>query len=410
MKFSLASALVLSAVAPAVAYNVGPGRFVSSPRGRVFARRTGGRCAPNGCVDRAFEDLAAELNEDRFRQRQRRRGGGGGLPTMNNPWTQGVNEETLRQQQAWLNRAFGLAEDVAKSVASSPSEMKEADEAIRQSKEFADKMFGFVRGESPYKGDSKSSVSSQILRDDKEMFEVSLDVPGVKESDLDVTVEGTKDKTLVVSGKRSVGKDGNGVMQTKDFLKTFPLTYNADVDMMAASLENGVLVVTVPRISVEATETTRKIPLTSSTSSEVQTEDENKPFQLDLDVPGVKESNIDIEVKGDTDKTLTIKAVRELGKDSEGKPRTTELSKEFQINELVDTSKIVATLSDGVLTVSAPVDEKKAETSVKKVTVNGSPVTQSAAGASATEDVADDSDTSDATDEGEGEGNETKGM
>ena len=401
MKFSLAiSALALSTtvVPTTVAYNVGPGRFVSSPRGRVFARRTGGRCAPTpmngGCVDRAFDDLAAELNNDRQR----------GPPSRNNnPWTQGLDEQTLRQQQAWLNRAFGLAEDVAKSVASSPSEREEADKAIRQSKEIADKMFGFVRGESPYQNnDSKASaVPSQILQDDQEMFAVSLDVPGVKESDLDVTVEGTKDKTLVVRGKRSVGKD-----VTVDFSKTFPLTYNSDIDRMSASLENGVLVVSVPRISVEATETSKKIPLTRSSgaSSDEQGEDGNQPFQLELDVPGVKESNIDIEVKGDTDKTLTIKAVRELGKDAEGNPRTTELSKEFQINELVDTSKIVAALSNGVLTVSAPVDEKKAETSVKKVVVNGPPVAESTSVAPTTEDAVGDSDSSDATGE---EGNES---
>ena len=390
MKFSLATTLALSAAAPTAAYTVGGGygRFVS-PRGRARADRAARRCDPNQqnnrCVDRAFEDLAAELNEGRFRRR--------GRP---NPFMQGMqlDEETLRQQQEWLNRAFGLAEDVAKGVASSPREEKEADEAIRQSKKFADSMFGFVKGVSPG-SNYKSSARSEILQDDKELFEVALDVPGVKETDLEVTVEGTKDKTLVVSGKRIVGKGDDGIVQTKDFTKSFPLDPNSDINQMSASLENGVLVVSVPRLVVETTEIIKKIPISqvSEDSQAEKSETDSQPFQLELDVPGVQESNIDIEVKGDGEKTLTITAVREMGKDSNGNPLTKELSKSFQINELVATDKIVATLSNGVLTVSAPVDEKKAEKSVKRIIVNKSLDEESPSVGPTTDDAGDSADT-----------------
>ena len=70
-----------------------------------------------------------------------------------------------------------------------------------------------------------------------------------------------------------------------------------------------------------------------------------------------------------------------------------ELSKSFQINELVATDKIVATLSNGVLTVSAPVDEKKAEKSVKRIIVNKSLDEESPSVGPTTDDAGDSADT-----------------
>lgn len=418
MKLSLATALVLSAAtAPAsTAYQVGGySRFAASPR---QVNRAARRCAPqqqqqgqgnNDCVnnlDRAFEDLAAELNanansnananrEFRARQDTRRAPNRAPGPSLQgrrmrpfNPWEPGMSmqldAQTIEQQKEFLNRAFGLAEDVAKSVATSPRQAKEADDAIRQSKEFANRVYGFATGTRGSAVDgahknypSSSSMRSEILQNDKELFEVALDVPGVKEANLEVTVEGTKDKTLLVTGKRNVGKDVDGVVQTKDFSEAFPLDPNLDVEQMKASLDNGVLIVSVPRLVVETTASTQKIPVTqiSGDSQTDKSEADDQPFQLELDVPGVQDSNIDIAVStnsGDSGKTLTISAVREMGKDADGSPRTKELSKSFQINELVDVNKIVATLDNGVLTVSAPVDEKKAETSIKKIVVNKS--------------------------------------
>ena len=66
---------------------------------------------------------------------------------------------------------------------------------------------------------------------------------------------------------------------------------------------------------------------------------------------------------------MTVRAVREFGKDSEGNPRTKEKNNSFKVDELVDTSKIVATLNNGVLTISAPADAKKTQESVRKIAV-----------------------------------------
>lgn len=294
------------------------------------------------------------MNSDRFRPR-------GNTPSPDFK----MDEDAIRQQEEWINRAFGLATDVAKGMSSSPQEAKETDEAIRQSKEWVDNVFGFARDVSS--GGVYSSVRSDVLQDDDDTFQVALDVPGVKPGDIDVTVEGTRDKILVIRGQRDVGQDE----EARKFSKVISLDSRSDTEKLSANLENGVLLVTVPRIAIENTESIQKVAVSkvSDESKSSSEETDTFPFELELDVPGVSASNIDITVAGDTDKTLTITAIRELGKDSEGNPRKKETSKSFKVDELVDTSKIVANLNNGVLKVSAPADIKKTKETVRRIEV-----------------------------------------
>jgi HSP20 family molecular chaperone IbpA len=379
MKLSLVT-LALSASAVS-AYNVGGfdtfGRpYYASTRGSRFGR---GRAFPNGCAppggresaDRAFEDLRKELKNDRFRR-----------PNPGPPGFE-TNEETIRQQEEFVNRAFGLASDVAKGFASSPQEVKEADEVIRQQRKWVDRAFGFARDVSS--GGTYSSVRAEVLQDDDEAFQVALDVPGVKAGDIEVTVEGTKDENLVVRGKRNFGDE-----EARKFSKSISLNSRSNTDQMSADLENGVLLVTVPRVMIEKTESVQKIAVNMVSDESVASSEEANsfPFELELDVPGVSASNIDITIEGDRGKTLTITAVRELGKDSEGNPRKKETSKSYNVDDdIVDTSKIVANLSNGVLKVSAPAHAKKTEETVRKISVNQS--SRSPAEASQSVDIDD---------------------
>jgi len=372
MKLSLAALFLSSAASSTAAYQVGGfdmfGRpVIVNPR---VGRSRPGRCAPSGsnkgCVDRAFEDLANEMNQDRFRGRNRRGRRGPesfmkGIP---------IDEDKIRQQEEWVNRAFGLATDVAKGMAASPREMKEADEAIRQQKEWVDRFIGVAKDVSS--GGMYSSVSSEVLRDDDQMFEVALDFPGVKESDVEVTVEGSnaQDRILVVQGKRKVGNE-----EFKKFSKVFALDSSSEIEKISATLENGVLVVSAPRDSAEKAKASLKIPVKqNSIEYELPSEADNQaqPYQLILDLPGVKVSDIDIVVEGESEKTLIVTAVRNLGKDSDGNPRTKEISKSFNIDSLVDTATIEANLDSGVLTISATKDKKKEEESVRKIEVKSS--------------------------------------
>ncbi|KAM7267279.1 hypothetical protein ACFE04_009445 [Oxalis oulophora] len=83
------------------------------------------------------------------------------------------------------------------------------------------------------------------------------DLPGLKKDEVKVEVDDRR--VLQISGERKLeGKDDNG----KDtwhrmercrgkFLRRFKLPDNAKVDEVKASMENGVLVVTVPKMEVK---------------------------------------------------------------------------------------------------------------------------------------------------------------
>lgn len=104
--------------------------------------------------------------------------------------------------------------------------------------------FGSYKPLKLFDRDNLPSLSSDYEEDDKEI-RFSVDVPGVKASDLDVTV---KDGQLHVSGVRKTKSvDGKTVKRAR-YAKTFTLDEDAtDVTQMKANLSDGVLVVSVPK-------------------------------------------------------------------------------------------------------------------------------------------------------------------
>ncbi len=68
-----------------------------------------------------------------------------------------------------------------------------------------------------------------------EGFVLTADVPGVKEGDLDITLENGR---LSVAGKR----EGHG-----EFKRTFTLPETVDGEHVSAALDHGVLTLTVPK-------------------------------------------------------------------------------------------------------------------------------------------------------------------
>lgn len=314
-------------------------------------------------VDRAFEELTNELNRDRYRYRRRqgRRGPVGMNPNFR------MDEESIRQQQEWVNKAFGLASEVAKGLASSPKDIKESNEALRQQQEWVNSIFGFAQDIAS--GESPTFVRSQILRDDNEMYQVALDLPGVKRSDVDITVEGDELKILSIRGKREIGNVEDGVSHCKKFSKSFAIDSTSDLDNISAMLDNGVLLVTVPKLPLKEMddETVQYVQVEKVSDDSINVDDAE--FKLELDVPGVKASNIDITITGDQKKTLTVSATREIGIDSDGSPRTKEIEKSYIVDQVVDINKMKAALNNGVLTISAPKDETKADARIKRIPI-----------------------------------------
>merc|ERR1712125_174009 len=92
--------------------------------------------------------------------------------------------------------------------------------------------------------------------------------------------------------------------------------------------------------------------------------DNNEKFELTVDVPGVKEDDIDIKLE---ENLLTVQGQRTAS--SESSNFTSKFSKTFSLDQTVDVEKFTASLKNGVLTVSAPKDLEKLEANVRRIPV-----------------------------------------
>jgi HSP20 family protein len=95
----------------------------------------------------------------------------------------------------------------------------------------------------------RSSPGYEINETD-DKYQIAIDVPGVKAGDMSVQLE-NDGKVLHVSGGRKVVKD-NTTTETK-FEKRFTIGKNVDMQKVTASLADGVLVLSAPKIEKKET-------------------------------------------------------------------------------------------------------------------------------------------------------------
>lgn len=222
MKLAVPFVLTAAAMPSAFAYNMGGFMF-----GQPVQVQFGGPCSParaqrfrqqQDYINRAFAKLQEEIDQQRTT---------GTDTSVASPSSAPADpEETARRQQEWFKQAFDLASELSNN--SSPDSQKE----------ILNRAFGLAS--EAFTG--QSSPHYEIKNTD-DRFQVALDVPGVDRGDIDIQV---KDQNLTIRGTRRFGTDN-----TRDFSKTFALEANADIDNITAALNNGVLVVTVPKILKE---------------------------------------------------------------------------------------------------------------------------------------------------------------
>jgi HSP20 family protein len=193
-----------------------------------------------------------------------------------------MTKEEAARQRDWLNRAFGLATEAAAAAAG--VDVKEGNEALRQQQEWLGRAFGVDTS-----GDTFSTPRYEVNDSDEE-FQVSMDVPGVKQSDIDINLE---ENVLTISGERQMGT--GDVTRKSTFSKSFTLDSTVEADKITAKLSNGVLLVTAPKdIPVPDV---KKIPI-----MQVEDDDEEEGVVADAEIES-SDADADKNDESDADDT-----------------------------------------------------------------------------------------------------------
>ena len=154
---------------------------------------------------------------------------------------------------------------------------------------------------------AKFSSPRYELIDDETKFKLSVDVPGVKMEDIDISLE---DGYLSVKGHREVAVDDENSKSkfSSKFSQTFALDPAVEVDQFSATLDNGVLVVTAPKDMKKLEENIKKIPIMAGSSNVIA---ESPAMEAAADVKDDDEDKIDLdnvdEVKAELKKEEVVK-------------------------------------------------------------------------------------------------------
>jgi HSP20 family molecular chaperone IbpA len=153
------------------------------------------------------------------------------------------------------------------------------DQIRRRRQEFFDRAF--------------TRISPQYsITDTDDEIKISIDVPGVRAQDVQVTLD-NDGKVLTVTGRRekqgtkTSGDDStySSHSSSSKFSQSFTMDPTVDVDKFRASLQNGVLVITAPKDLQRIETNIRRIPIETDS--------------FDLDESAGAEVDVVSEVKGE---------------------------------------------------------------------------------------------------------------
>lgn len=271
-----------------------------------LAKKKGGNsaCKPSDfyrfdqdCVDDAFRELRNELGDDRREAMD-------WMAAMVDPFEVDQFPVDKRTAKKWIEKAFDFAFEFNEDFATAQGEKDATEEFLRKSRDWVARLYEDDEGneehvdengdddlfyeevESPKVEDSKihnndgrtsasidkksevdhaDSAPSPEKMDEtmsetpnledqstKDIFKISIDLPGVDKSDVDITLDGD---LLFVRGRRDGGRDG---LASRIYTKKLSVSEKeVDMERLEASLKNGVLVISAPK--QKPTESRRKI-------------------------------------------------------------------------------------------------------------------------------------------------------
>ena len=102
---------------------------------------------------------------------------------------------------------------------------------------------------------------------DDASYRISIELPGVSEDDVDLSIN---NGTLIVRGEKKTETEKQGdtwyfsERQYGAFSRTFQLPEDADGGKASAAMKDGVLNITVPRITPKEKDNTQKISISKS--------------------------------------------------------------------------------------------------------------------------------------------------
>jgi HSP20 family molecular chaperone IbpA len=193
--------------------------------------------------------------------------------------------------------------------------------------------------------------TSSVLEAEKSLssksnnFTMTLDLPGVRETDVRVVL--CNDKVIEIDATRlKRSNDGNAVKKLR-YSESFEVNPDkVDTAQLKATLVNGVLTMCAP---LKPRQEPIAIPIHQNSNNSIVETDKDKQYTICIDVPGIKAE--DLSVKLMENGTLHVRGNRK----AIGTGEEVTLMKSYNLpTKSVDVSKISATLSNGVLCVSAP--------------------------------------------------------